>query len=158
MDVLEAAAEKLQAALLASLEEEKPNAQQQAKLKRKKDKKARRAKKCSGEPEPGDSQGESSCAPPTSSASTTAPPIHGEDAVRHLATSLESTAEQHTCIGCVAEEGPLAGDRAVAAAEAKHGEASTSSREGERPSDAGLGLASESTSENEWKVRVPPMS
>ena len=41
MNVLEAAAEKLQAALLASLEAENPSsAQQQAKLKRKKDKKA----------------------------------------------------------------------------------------------------------------------
>ncbi len=51
--MLEAAAEKLQAALLASLEDERPEgAQQQAKAKRKKEKKGRRTKKPAAESEP----------------------------------------------------------------------------------------------------------
>lgn len=145
MTVLEAAAEKLQAALLASLEEEKPTGaqQQQDKLKRKKDKKGRRAKKALAEAEHARHAG--SYAQPFSP---------GDDAAGDTVARQGGTAEQQNCADPIADGAQTAQDSDTASADTGAEQLHSSSGEGERTSEIALGLAGETTSEDEWKARL----
>ena len=109
MDVLEAAAEKLQAALLASLEDEKPGStQQQAKAKRKKDKKARRSMKAAAQSEPpkhASSQPESCTTIPAASASGCLPVHSDGETNQQQATSSDVPVQQEDGIDTVAGQG-----------------------------------------------------
>ena len=143
--MLEAAAEKLQAALLASLEDEKPTgAQQQHKeSKRKKDKKGRRAKKALAEAEP--ARPADSYAQPLSS---------GDEAAVNTMASQRDTAEQQNCAAPILNGTQSAQDSDTASADTGAEQIHSSSGEGERTSEIALGLAGETTSEDEWKVRA----
>ena len=145
MTVLEAAAEKLQAALLASLEDEKPTgAQLQHKeSKRKKDKKGRRAKKALAEAEP--ARPVDSYAQPLSS---------GDEAAVNTMASQRDTAEQQNCAAPILNGTQSAQDSDTASADTGAEQIHSSSGEGERTSEIALGLAGETTSEDEWKVRA----
>ena len=156
MSVLEAAAEKLQAALLASLEEEKPEgSQQQAKAKRKKEKKGRRPKKPAAQPEP----------PKTASSQAgTCPPSPDNSASEHVSAPSEdddACQEQGRNIDA-ARRGDLASSAAEASrptesapgssadTDGRHARSSSGEQESIHP--LALGLAGETTSEDEWKV------
>lgn len=145
MTVLEAAAEKLQAALLASLEDEKPTgAQQQHKeSKRKKDKKGRRAKKALAEAEP--------ARPADSYAQPLSP---GDEAAVDTMASQRDTAEQQSCAAPILNGTQSAQDSDTASADTGAEQIHSSSGEGERTSEIALGLAGETTSEDEWKARA----
>ena len=142
MTVLEAAAEKLQAALLASLEDEKPTGaqQQQDKSKRKKDKKGRRAKKALAGAEP--------ARPADSYAQPLSP---GYEAA---VASQRGTAEQQDCAAPILNGTQSAQDSDTASADTGAEQIHSSSGEGERTSEIALGLAGETTSEDEWKARA----
>ena len=143
--MLEAAAEKLQAALLASLEDERPTGaqQQQEKSKRKKDKKGRRAKKALAEAEPARPAG--SYAQPSSP---------GEEAAVDTVASQRSTADQQDSAAPNGAQPAQDSDTASADTGAEH--IHSSSGEGERTSEIALGLAGETTSEDEWKAGALP--
>ena len=141
--MLEAAAEKLQAALLASLEDEKPTGaqQQQDKSKRKKDKKGRRAKKALAEAEP--------VRPAGSYAQSFSP---GDEAAVDTVASQRGTADQQDSAASNGVQS--AQDSDTASADTGAEQIHSSSGEGERTSEIALGLAGETTSEDEWKARA----
>lgn len=156
MDVLEAAAEKLQAALLASLEDEKPGStQQQAKAKRKKDKKARRSLKAAVQCEPpkhASSQPESCAIIPAASASGCLPVHSDGETNQQQATSSDVPVQQEDGIATVAGEGASKEDARATTADACSRQTRSSSGESEQHDGAAFGLADELTSEDEWKV------
>ena len=147
--MLEAAAEKLQAALLASLEEEKPTGaqQQQDKAKRKKDKKGRRAKKALADAEPARPAG--GYAQPFSP---------GNEAAVDTVASQRGTAERQDCSAPIPNGAQSAQDSDTASADTGAEHVHSSSGEGERTSEIALGLAGETTSEDEWKARALPQN
>ena len=133
--MLEAAAEKLQAALLASLEEEKPTGaqQQQDKSKRKKEKKGRRAKKALAEAEPA---------------------RHVSSHAKPFSPGGEAAADTVASQGGAANGAQSAQDSDTASADTGAEQLQSSSGEGERASEVALGVAGETTSEDEWKARL----
>ena len=143
--MLEAAAEKLQAALLASLEEEKPTGvqQQQDKSKRKKDKKGRRAKKALAEAEPA-----------RHAANYAQPFSPGDEAAVDIVSSQGDTAKRQNCTAVSFNGAQSAQDSDTASADTGAEQLHSSSGEGERTSEVALGLAGETTSEDEWKARL----
>jgi hypothetical protein len=154
MNVLEVAAEKLQAALLASLEAENPSsAQKQAKSKRKKDKKGKRSKKAAAAFEVGKQPSSQEatndvCLP---SIAVEGKPVQSdvEAASLQQVTSNDGTAKQVAT--AAPERGPMSQAGAAAPVEGGSSQAASSS-EGEQPCEIPFGLAGETTSEDEWKV------
>ena len=156
MSVLEAAAEKLQAALLASLEEELPDgAQQQVKAKRKKEKKGRRTKKPAAQSElvqHASSQAES-CTPSPDNSSSERTPAHPDgDAGQQQGRSSDAAAETNVAASGVAEARLVTEDAPRATMDTDDEQAHSSSGEAESTQIPALGLAGETTSEDEWKV------
>ncbi len=154
--MLEAAAEKLQAALLASLEDERPEgAQQQAKAKRKKEKKGRRTKKPAAESEPvqhASSQAESCTPSSDNSSSERFPARPDEDACQQQGRSNDAPAKGDVLASGVAEAGLPTEDAPGATTDTDGGQTHSSSGEAENTQNPAVGLAGETTSEDEWKV------
>ena len=156
--MLEAAAEKLQAALLASLEDEKPEAaQQQAKAKRKKEKKSRRLKKPAAQSElvkHATSQAEP-CILNCDSSSPERSPAHPGDDTCQLQSRNNGTAPERDVLASGVAEADLSTEGAPeTAADTDGGQIHSSSGEGEHSRNPALGLAGETTSEDEWKVCI----
>ena len=154
--MLEAAAEKLQAALLASLEDEKPeSAQQQAKAKRKKEKKGRRTKKTAAQSEPakhGSNRAES-CNPSSDISSSEHFPAHAdEDVCQQQGQSSDAAAKADDLGSAVAEESQPTESASRASAETFSRHAHSSSGEEEHTHNFALGLVGATASEDEWKV------
>lgn len=154
--MLEAAAEKLQAALLASLEDEKPEgAQQQAKAKRKKEKKGRRLKKPAAQCElvkHATSQAESSTLHCDSTSPERSPARPGNDTCQQQGRSNGTAPERDVLASGVADAGQSTEGPPETAADTDGGQTHSSGGEGEHSRNPALGLAGETTSEDEWKV------
>ena len=157
--MLEAAAEKLQAALLASLEDEKPEGtQQQAKAKRKKEKKGRRPKKSAVQSEPPKHAGSQTetCAPsPDNSASGRVSAVSDDDeACQEQGRNTGDAARRDHLASSTAEASRPVKSAAGVSADTDGRHARSSSGEQESIHTPALGLAGETTSEDEWKVSI----
>ena len=157
MSVLEAAAEKLQAALLASLEDEKPEGtQQQAKAKRKKEKKGRRPKKPAAQSEPpkhASSQAETCTPCPENSASEhISAQSDDDDACQEQGRNINNAARRDDLASSAAEASRPIESAPGISADTDGRPARSSSGEQESIHAPALGLAGETTSEDEWKV------